>query len=916
MEILKSSLFVLWASTLLAQATPAWGSDSDGDGVPDAGNIVVSSDQGIYGYWKLAGENSFRVGPAPLNGDWFSASSGIVNSRYCLMDDLYAFAESGGFKNVQGELTWLEGWQNEGTEACGAPVAPHDGADGASFAYDAQDGEIVVTGTGAYLGLPSKVNAGEIPGVSVPDSITYTVQNLASDGSSMTVYLESGSGVFWSYDFVKQVGVIDQVDSFPLDPNASKDSDGDGKPDSWNSGYDGTSSSLVLDDDDDNDGVLDELDAFPFDASETLDTDNDGIGDNADLDDDGDGAADSNDSFPLDASETVDTDGDGIGNNADTDDDGDGTADLNDAFPLNSNEWIDSDSDGVGNNADVDDDGDFVPDQAGWLQIGSDIDGEAAGDRSGWSVSLSEDGTKLAVGSYPSLSGSQDRLAGVTNLYSWSGTAWARVGDPVFGESQYDNSGFSVSLSKKGDVVAIGAWANDGNGDNSGHVRIYHLDRGLWVQRGSDIDGVGAGDGSGVVALSSDGSRVVVGSPTSGEEDQGHVRVFEWANDAWLQLGADIKGEAAYDYSGSRVSISDDGSTIAIAAWGNDGGGADAGHIRVYSLVGGQWIQLGADIDGEDVGTGTTELSTAHAISISGDGSTIAFGMGRNDAADVDAGRVRVYEMVGGSWSQRGPAIDGQSSGEFSGSSVSLSRDGTVLAIGALRKNGESGLDSGGVRVFEWTAANAWDLVGEFDGEAAFDLSSVVSLSADGSTLAVGAVGNDQNGAMAGHVRVHRRFKEARDIYPLVSLGLLADTDSDGEPNDCDADCLARGMMSDGDDDGDGVADGDDAFPLDASETLDTDSDGTGNNADSDDDGDGVADGDDAFPLDASETLDTDSDGTGNNADSDDDGDGLLDEEDAFPTISLDGKTDSDSDGYPDQCDASCEALGDDCGCG
>ena len=111
---------------------------------------MVSSDQESR-LLEAGGENSFRVGPAPLNGDWFSASSGIVNSRYCLMDDLYAFAENGAFKNVQGELTWLESWQNEGTEACGAPVAPHDGADGASFAYDAQDGEIVITGSGAYL---------------------------------------------------------------------------------------------------------------------------------------------------------------------------------------------------------------------------------------------------------------------------------------------------------------------------------------------------------------------------------------------------------------------------------------------------------------------------------------------------------------------------------------------------------------------------------------------------------------------------------------------------------------------------------------------------------------------------------------------------------------------------------------------
>lgn len=85
------------------------------------------------------------------------------------------------------------------------------------------------------------------------------------------------------------------------------------------------------------------------------------------------------------------------------------------------------------------------------------------------------------------------------------------------------------------------------------------------------------------------------------------------------------------------------------------------------------------------------------------------------------------------------------------------------------------------------------------------------------------------------------------------------------------------------DSDGDGVADIDDAFPLDSSETLDSDGDGVGNRADVDDDGDGVEDTHDAFPLDASETVDTDSDSIGNNSDPDDDGDGVSDQDDAFP---------------------------------
>ena len=73
---------------------------------------------------------------------------------------------------------------------------------------------------------------------------------------------------------------------------------------------------------------------------------------------------------------------------------------------------------------------------------------------------------------------------------------------------------------------------------------------------------------------------------------------------------------------------------------------------------------------------------------------------------------------------------------------------------------------------------------------------------------------------------------------------------------------------SGGDSDGDGVADSEDAFPLDPEESVDTDGDGVGDNADPDDDGDGYEDADDAFPLDPNEWLDTDGDGLGDNADS------------------------------------------------
>ncbi|MDA8663899.1 thrombospondin type 3 repeat-containing protein [Porticoccaceae bacterium] len=213
---------------------------------------------------------------------------------------------------------------------------------------------------------------------------------------------------------------------------------------------------------------------------------------------------------------------------------------------------------------------------------------------------------------------------------------------------------------------------------------------------------------------------------------------------------------------------------------------------------------------------------------------------------------------------------------------------------------------------------------GVFDNLDAFRLNSAESVDTDSDGIGNNADTDDDNDGVS----------DQQDNCSLVENPQQLDTDSDDSGNACDTDDDNDGVVdtddafpldasesldtdSDGtgnnadtDDDNDGVIDADDAFPLDANESLDTDGDGIGNNADTDDDNDGVVDTDDAFPLDASESLDTDSDGIGNNADTDDDNDGVVDADDAFPLISLDGRTDTDADGRPDECDAACLETG------
>jgi len=300
---------------------------------------------------------------------------------------------------------------------------------------------------------------------------------------------------------------------------------------------------------------------------------------------------------------------------------------------------------------------------ANWVQVGADIDGVDSGERSGRSVSLSADGTIVAIGAQD-----HDAYKGTTRIYSKSGANWVQVGADIDGV-ETEASGWSVSLSADGNTVAIGAYIHD---VGKGTTRIYTNSGGTWTQIGSDIDGVNDNEYSGYsVSLSADGNTVAIGVPEH-VSSKGTTRIYTISGNTWTQVGGDIDGGDANERSGSSISLSSDGNTIAIGAYEHDSG---KGTTRVYTNSGGTWGQVNSDIDGMDV-----DESSGFSVSLSSDGSTVAIGALAHDSS---VGSTRIYKNNGGTWEQVGDDIDGMGVDENSGFSVSLSSDGSAVAIGA-----------------------------------------------------------------------------------------------------------------------------------------------------------------------------------------------------------------------------------------
>ncbi|WPO82664.1 T9SS type A sorting domain-containing protein [Chryseobacterium sp. JJR-5R] len=372
-------------------------------------------------------------------------------------------------------------------------------------------------------------------------------------------------------------------------------------------------------------------------------------------------------------------------------------------------------------------------------QIGNTINGIAANEESGYSVALSGNGNIVAIGAPKNNSGK-----GRARVFQNSAGTWNQIGSDIVGLQANGQTGYSVSLSDDGTVLAVGT---PYGGGPPGTVSIYKNVSNVWTQIGGNISGEAGDDWNGLsVSLSSDGNVIAIGAPGNDANavnsgDRGHVRVFRNVGNIWTQIGADIDGLTNYGFSGWSVSLSDDGTVVAVGAY-NDGPGS----VRIYKNNSNVWTQIGSVINAEVGGDNFGE-----SVSLSGDGMVVAIGGSDTTASNNYKGQVSIYKNIANIWTQIGATIDG-APGSGSGKSVSLSNDGSMVAIGGYLYDSARGQ----CKIFKNISGNWIQTASDINGSAIIDYSGYsVSLSSDGSAVAIGARYADNNSVTnSGHVRI------------------------------------------------------------------------------------------------------------------------------------------------------------------
>jgi len=373
-----------------------------------------------------------------------------------------------------------------------------------------------------------------------------------------------------------------------------------------------------------------------------------------------------------------------------------------------------------------------------WSQLGEDIEDEANGHKFGADISLSAGGKRLAV-----VVRDNESNYGHVRVYQWIRSAWSQMGGPIYWDSNHSLEHASVSLSANGTVLAIG---DPYSGGESGQVRVYKWSLDTWHQLGENIDDSRNGDHFGTsVSLSANGTRLAVGTRKNEYPlpANGYVRIYDYSEetDNWSQLGSQLVGERNYDEFGYSVSMSANGELLAVGAPSNDGdsSGYDFGHARVYRWSGVDWQKLGEDIDGSE-----EHDQFGFSVALSSDGRRLAIGAPAlqdwRDSLGTAEGYVRVFYWTGGVWRQLGNDIVGEVGRDNVGFSVSLSSDGHRVAVGARSQFSREG------HVYAYRhlqSDNSWiqDSRGLNMKEMYKTSFNHVSISADGKRLAAGVSG-------------------------------------------------------------------------------------------------------------------------------------------------------------------------------
>lgn len=333
-----------------------------------------------------------------------------------------------------------------------------------------------------------------------------------------------------------------------------------------------------------------------------------------------------------------------------------------------------------------------------------ELDGAGYPDAFGNDVDISDDGAIVVVGA-PNDDTTAGINAGTAYVFVRTGTTWTRETELIpegIAPAANQQFGARVAISADGTRIVVGRPGANAipGGDPEGGVDVYLRTATGWEHEAL-LGGLEQREAFGAaLALSDDAATLVVGAP--GPSHQGDARIFVRTGATWT-LALDIV-PPQLGFFGAEVAVSGDGSRVAIALpSGNVGGGIGSGGAIIYRRMAATWIEE-ATIAASFAGTSDLCFTS---LAFDAAGTRLLGGCVNDVSGGLPArGSVAAFVRSGTTWTEEAVlAPAGGMRDAYFGNSVSLTADGSRAVIGMYGDYTFGVLSNGSVRVFERVGA-------------------------------------------------------------------------------------------------------------------------------------------------------------------------------------------------------------------
>jgi hypothetical protein len=379
-----------------------------------------------------------------------------------------------------------------------------------------------------------------------------------------------------------------------------------------------------------------------------------------------------------------------------------------------------------------------APQPPNWVLVG-DLLGESLTDEAGYSVSVSEDSTRVIMGGRRNRKDDM-KNRGAARIFEIDVTTSKYVPTwDIYGEAAGDQCGFAVSMSRNGKRIAVGSIGSDKNGNNAGQVRIYDEDE---VTKSWTLIHEMLGDQETAlfgtsISLSLDGELIAIGAPYHSEgvdmTKSGRVYVYREGQDSeWTQVGLPLIGASTNDVFGWSVSFLPSTRALLVAVGAPRlKGSLESGYVKVFSFDGIAWR-----LYGESMSIGYPGDQFGTSISLAGDYTQERIVIGA-PMFEEGNGIVVVYENVSNGWQRFGNDLIGERDNSNFGESVYMTPDATRMVVGAPNKK-LNNVRVGLARVFD-VHEDSIKYAGDIFGQNGENFGVSVSLSDNGMFAYAGA---------------------------------------------------------------------------------------------------------------------------------------------------------------------------------